>query len=207
MTDYAVVIPAGGSGQRMTGSSDASNTTLPKQFTRLAGRMVIEHAMHEFLNDKSCVQIVIPVAEHLKTEISKMLEHEKVDVVTGGETRVHSVLAGLLHLKQSFSDTEWVMVHDAARPNLYFSDIQALINAVSKHSQGAILACPSRNTLKLVNAGKSIKTLPRQDIWQALTPQVFNLGELCNALQHVIHNNIAISDEAAAMEYRQAGVI
>lgn len=212
MIKYNVVIPAGGSGQRMqTASADQSESGIsqhtPKQFTQLAGKYVIEHALQVFMQDPDCDKIVIAVPD-LKADLGiASFAKEQVNLVQGGRTRAHSVLNALMELNRDRAENSWVMVHDAARPNIHFSDIQKLKASVKDEAYGGILACPSRNTLKQVNNGCVSKTLDRDTIWQALTPQMFRLKKLITGLSLALKEGLAISDESSAMEYLGARVI
>jgi len=150
-------------------------TDTPKQYARVAGKSILQH------------------------EIAKQTN---VETTLGGDNRAQSVFNGLeFLLSKSVDENEWVLVHDAARPFLHESSLQQLIETCTQNGLGAILATPSVNTLKQVNAGGSVlSTLDRTTIWQAQTPQMFRLGALHKALAAAIANNETITDEASAME-------
>ena len=98
--------------------------------------------------------------------------------VDGGRERADSVLNALLHLHAlGASDDDWVLVHDAARPNLAREDLDKLLGELSDDPVGGLLAVPARDTLKRVDKqGRVVETVDRQCIWQAFTPQMFRLG-------------------------------
>jgi len=200
-------------------SSSAVADTLPKQLQMIAGKTVIEHSASLFLEDPNCLQIVIPSVNSYKDHIQDLFNSEqKVTIVPAGNTRAESVLLGLKELQRQYKHNEWVMVHDAARPNLYSSDIEQLIKeveALDKNSvdgvevncSGAILASPVHETLKLstnTEFGISItSTVNRLNMWNAKTPQMFRLIELSEAIEHILSDQELakkVTDEASAME-------
>ncbi len=78
---------------------------------------------------------------------------------------------------------DWVLVHDAARPLLERDDLDRLLKHLADDPLGGLLAVPARDTLKQIDAsGRVMKTIDRRVIWQALTPQMFKLGQLQRAL-------------------------
>jgi 2-C-methyl-D-erythritol 4-phosphate cytidylyltransferase len=100
---------------------------------------------------------------------------------------------------------DWILVHDAARPGLTVDAARRLILAVTEHVyvSGGILAMPMADTLKMISAqnpGCIGKTLPRDGLWLAQTPQMFRLQALSEALSEAIQNNFEVTDEASAME-------
>jgi 2-C-methyl-D-erythritol 4-phosphate cytidylyltransferase len=103
---------------------------------------------------------------------------------------------------ERLSDDSWVMVHDAARPCLTQKDISKLLAVRKSDSSGGILASPVRDTMKRAKAGSNqIKyTESREDLWHALTPQIFKLGDLKQALQECQEKGFEVTDEASAME-------
>ena len=99
-------------------------------------------------------------------------------------------------------DQDWVLVHDAARPNLARSDLDFLLAELAADPVGGLLAVPARDTLKRASAdGRVQATVDRSTIWQAFTPQMFRLGELQRALADALIAGVAVTDEASAMEW------
>ena len=123
-------------------------------------------------------------------------------VPIGGATRAASVLAGLRHLSElGAADTDWVLVHDAARCVIAPEDIRHLIQRCRDDAVGGLLAVPLADTLKSAQAQRATGTLARDDKWQAQTPQMFRLGALRQALvQAEAAHFEGITDEASAME-------
>ena len=128
---------------------------------------------------------------------------------TGGPTRqetVRNTLAAML--KAGIPETDWVLVHDAARPGISSELIQKLIRAVTQAGEGGLLAMPLADTLKMADANSAIagnpnramKTISRDHLWQAQTPQMFGLKRLHDAIEEGIRLEADITDEASAME-------
>ena len=117
---------------------------------------------------------------------------------TGGASRAESVLAGLRELlKHGALETDWVLVHDAARCLVTPQQINALIDACQDDAVGGLLAHKLADTLKTETLGRVADTLDRSDKWLAQTPQMFRLGVLTQAL---VHAGTKVTDEASALE-------
>ncbi len=128
---------------------------------------------------------------------------------TGGPTRqetVRNTLASML--KENISPTDWVLVHDAARPGITPALIEKLIAAVRVSESGGLLAIPLADTLKRADLDSVVagnlphveQTIPREYLWQAQTPQMFTLKKLHTALEDAIRLEADVTDEASAME-------
>ena len=100
--------------------------------------------------------------------------------------------------------TEYVMVHDAARPLVRTCDIDNLVAGCTgaDFKDGGILACAVADTIKQEKTDRAVieKTVPRKHLYRALTPQLFKTKLLKDALDYAYRNNIAITDDASAME-------
>jgi len=198
-TKIWVIVPSAGSGQRMRQS-------IPKQYLPLNGKTVIEITLATLFSNASINKIIICCAandEHWPS--LACANDERVETVIGGETRAHSVLNGLMSLQSRASDDDWVLVHDAARPCLTAQTLQSLIEQLSGDEVGGILAVKSNDTVKLAAKDKLSdvqidRTLNRDEIWYAQTPQMFRYGLLKNALQQALESELLITDEASAME-------
>ena len=123
----------------------------------------------------------------------------------GGAERAHTVLNGLRALETYAAPDDWVLVHDAARPCVRHADIDSLLAAVAGHADGGLLALPLNDTVKRADHNGCIEeTVPRTGLWRALTPQVFRLAALRDALESAMRAGVEITDEASAMEYSGA---
>jgi 2-C-methyl-D-erythritol 4-phosphate cytidylyltransferase len=129
------------------------------------------------------------------------LEHPTLLSASGGEERCHSVLNALTALQKVADESDWVLVHDAARPCLRSEDIDHLLAELTDHPVGGLLGLPVADTMKRTDADDSvIETVSREHLWRALTPQMFRLGELYDALDGALKRDELVTDEASAME-------
>jgi 2-C-methyl-D-erythritol 4-phosphate cytidylyltransferase len=99
--------------------------------------------------------------------------------------------------QQGANATDWVLVHDAARCLVTPEQINALIDACQDDAVGGLLAHPLADTLKEEFDGRVSGTIARGGKWLAQTPQMFRLGALSAALQHI---GLDVTDESSAME-------
>ncbi len=192
---YWAVIPAAGVGRRM-------QVDKPKQYIELLGKTILEHTLETFIDFKQIEKVIVVIGKDdpYWPEI-KLSQHAKLITVIGGEERCYSVLNGLLHLQEFADDNDWVMVHDAARPCIDFQQLNDLIEQVSNHPVGGILAYPVRDTMKRSNINNEvIDTVERENLWHAMTPQIFRLEKLVKALKSSIDNKSIVTDEAQAIE-------
>ena len=192
---YWAVLPAAGAGQRM-------NSPLAKQYLSLCGKTVIENTLERLMAFSPLEKLVVVVAENDTCwPTMPIKQHNKLHTVMGGSERIHSVLNGLKYLDQWADAGDWVLVHDVARPCVRLSDITTLIEQLKNHPVGGLLAYPVQDTMKRADAALEVqKTVPREQLWHALTPQMFRLGPLRAALESVLEKGGIVTDEAAAME-------
>lgn len=183
------IVPAAGIGSRM-------GAECPKQYLQLAGKTILEHTLERLLAHPAIVQVIVALAPHDRWfDTLPVAQDERILRVEGGAERAFSVL-NALHVAQG----EWVLVHDAARPCLTQGDLDALI-ATAMTSGGAILGSRVRDTMKRSDAaGNIIATVEREQLWHALTPQMFPTGPLKRALEEGLALGATITDEASAME-------
>ncbi|STQ77432.1 2-C-methyl-D-erythritol 4-phosphate cytidylyltransferase [Grimontia hollisae] len=188
--DVVAIVPAAGVGKRM-------RADLPKQYLTIGDKTLLEHTVHYLLEHPRISNVVIAIgAEDAYFQSTSLAHNKRVVVTTGGQERADSVLAGL-----KATDAQWVMVHDAARPCVRHSDIDALIDAAATHTHGAILAAPVRDTMKRSSLdGKIETTVCRDNLWHALTPQMFLRDQLLAALEMARDQSLAVTDEASAIE-------
>lgn len=194
---FWAVIPAAGVGARMAADR-------PKQYLPLGGLTILEHSLGCFLNHPSLKGLVVSVATDDPFWPSLPCAVDtRVARVEGGRERADSVLNALLYLHaQGACDDDWVLVHDAARPNLAREDLDTLLAELADDPVGGLLAVPARDTLKRVDKnGRAVETVDRSLIWQAYTPQMFRLGALHRALADSLVADATITDESSAMEW------
>ncbi|WP_286784402.1 MULTISPECIES: 2-C-methyl-D-erythritol 4-phosphate cytidylyltransferase [Pseudomonas] len=193
---FWVVIPAAGVGARMRADR-------PKQYLPLGGRTLLEHTLDCFLDHPGLRGLVLALGcDDPYWPTLGCADDPRIQRADGGAERADSVLNALVRLEALGAEVDdWVLVHDAARPNLARSDLDRLLGELADDPVGGLLAVPSRDTVKLAGVdGKVARTLDRQLIWLAFTPQMFRLGALRQALEQGLASGAAITDEASAME-------
>lgn len=154
--NYDAVIVASGKGER-------AKLGFNKVFYVMEnGKTVLENASQVFIDDDDCKNIII-----VTNEPEKIVKNEKIKTLAGGKLRANSVYNGLL-----LCESEYVFIHDGARPFISKEDINKLKEEVVS-GDGAILAKKVTDTVKLCKDGKVIQTLDRENIYLALTPQAF----------------------------------
>ncbi len=213
--DLWVVIPAAGRGARMAAER-------PKQYLRLAGKTVLEHTLACFADHPRVRGMVLAIAldDPYWPTLSLDLPMP-VHIVPGGEQRSLSVLNALDLLAALGQPGDWVLVHDAARPNLARADLDRLLAEVGQDAVGGILGVPVRDTMKRAEGPGDIlaselpagsprrgfgrrriaRTEPREGLWHALTPQMFRLGLLHASLRQALEEGVEVTDEASAIEH------
>lgn len=190
---YFAIIPAAGIGARM-------GSETPKQYLLLKDKPILEHALTPLFQHPAIEKVIVVIHEKDPYWQKLGLNNTKIITTLGGMERCHSVFNGLLALQGIAQPNDWVLVHDAARPCLQQSDIDKLINALSKHPVGGILGGSVRDTVKKVSGHQITETIDRKDLWQAYTPQMFRYELLKKALGFAIKNHHIATDEAAAIE-------
>jgi len=195
------VLPAAGVGSRMQADR-------PKQYLPLNGQFLLEHTLDAMLSYPRIREVVVVVSDDDPYwPESRFANHPQVNVAPGGSERCHSVLNGLHALAGLADDNDWVAVHDIARPCIRHSDLDALFaQCQAGQGDGAILASPTRDTMKrgIRQADGSVvidHTVEREQLWHALTPQVFRLGQLRAALEGALRDGFEVTDEASAIEH------
>lgn len=193
------VVPAAGRGTRFGGE-------VPKQYLAVAGEPVIAHTLRALFAQPAVHGVVVVLAaDDDRWQGWEEASGRPVLTCTGGAERADSVLAGLEALPDSVRADDFVLVHDAARPNLRPVDLQNLLERGRADPVGAILASPVRDTLKRAGDDGGIDaTEPRERLWRALTPQLFRRLQLSRALRAVIETGVSVTDEATAMERQGA---
>lgn len=193
MSRYFALVPAAGSGARFGAET-------PKQYLPLAGRPLIHHTLAALCGCTRIEQVWVvlsPGDEWWAAEDWSELGAKLHPVYCGGATRAVSVANGLDALAETLGADDWVLVHDAARPCLSASMLDALFDALDQDPVGGLLAVPVADTLKRADADQRVTaTAPRDGLWQAQTPQMFRLG----LLRQVLAGATAVTDEASAIE-------
>jgi len=193
MSRFHVIIPAAGSGSRM-------GAEIPKQYLMLNGKPLLQHVLSVFALAARIHSIHLLLSTEDKhwrhaddALYSKMQVH-----YCGGDSRAASVLNGLQAIAADVANDDWILVHDAARPGLSERLLNHLLDTLQHDAVGGLLALPLADTLKRAdNQQRAAATVPRHDLWQAQTPQMFRYAVLKQALTEF---DGVPTDEAEAIE-------
>ena len=142
---FWVVIPAAGIGSRMAADR-------PKQYLQLAGKSILEHTLGCFLDHPGLRGMVVSLAvdDPYWAQLPSAKD-SRIHRADGGRERADSVRNGLLRLRElGAGEQDWVLVHDAARPNLQRADLDRLLTELADDPVGGLLAVPVRDTLKRI---------------------------------------------------------
>ena len=184
---YSVIVLCAGKGKR-TGLS------YNKMFYKIEGKTIYEMTLHHFIEDERCKQIIVVCKEEENVDFKKLYFNKKIEYVDGGLERQDSVYKGLKRVKYKY-----VFIHDGARPYITRKSIDDLLDEVIKHD-ACLLMVPCKDTIKEVIDGKVIKTLKRETLMQAQTPQVFNTELVLQAYQKGIESHYQATDDAQMVE-------
>jgi 2-C-methyl-D-erythritol 4-phosphate cytidylyltransferase len=221
-TKLIAIIPAAGIGaraQEAPPSGSGQGEAAPKQYRLLKGEPMLRWAVRAMLADERITQVRVAVAaDDVWAEAALAGLSRTVWRPCGGPSRAETVLAALRDA--ALDPADWVLVHDAARPGLPAQALKRLIDCCLRLQAGGLLAQPVADTVKLAvdedrgdrpgqgdghveqggAASRVVRSVDRQGLWLAQTPQMFPAGRLQDALQGAGASSTALTDEASAME-------
>jgi len=192
-TRVVAIVAAAGSGTRVGG-------TVPKQFLRVGGRTLLEHALHRLAAHPGIDAIVAVVPRgRLRGAAALMRRHPRViAVVAGGARRQESVERGLAAIGPGACDI--VLIHDAARPMVPREVVSSVIEAASRHG-AAVPGLRPADTVKLIDRGGRVKrTLDRESLRMIQTPQGFRIASLRRAFREARRRDLVATDDASLVE-------
>ncbi|MGV2908028.1 2-C-methyl-D-erythritol 4-phosphate cytidylyltransferase [Achromobacter sp. AGC25] len=196
MSDSIIaIVPAAGVGAR---ANPSGAQVVPKQYRPLAGQPMLRHAVRALLADERVSQVrvaVTPGDGWVDAALAGL--PRTVWRACGGTTRADTVAGALAD--SGVADDAWVLVHDAARPGLPAAALRRLIDACLADPVGGLLALPVADTVKGGHE-RVERTLDRNGLWLAQTPQMFRAGVLRDALTAASVNGVTVTDEASALE-------
>jgi 2-C-methyl-D-erythritol 4-phosphate cytidylyltransferase len=196
------IITAAGKGTRL-------KADINKQFINLCGKPILAHTIGIFqraaLIDEIFVLVPQEFIEYTRKNIISKYNFTKVTrIIIGGETRQETV-SNALKFTPDYCDI--ISIHDGVRPLVYSSDvnnlIELLIDSNKKDSkvQGVILAAAAYETIKKVDKKEGIvKTIPREIVYHAQTPQTFFKDALLKAYQLAEKDNFIGTDDSMLVE-------
>jgi len=191
---YAL-IPAAGSGLRV-------RAAVPKQYLCIGAHPLLHFALRPLVRHRGIEQVFVVLAQgdtHFRqfdwSEFGARLE----PLYCGGATRAASVFNGLLAARDMIGASDWVVVHDAARPCLTGEALERLLTEAGRDEAGGLLAVPVADTLKRADRDlRVVGTEARDHLWLAQTPQMFRYRLLIEALRKA--DPEVVTDEASAIE-------
>lgn len=191
---FTAIVLSAGKGSRM-------NIGTHKQYLLLNGRPVITYSLEAF--EKSPVDEVILVTgqgeeEYCRKEIVEAYGFSKVGkIVAGGKERYHSVFCGL----QAVTDTDYVLIHDGARPFVTEEIIARTMETVRK-TNACVVGMHVKDTIKITDEKDIVKETPeRNNVWMVQTPQAFSCPLISHAYEKMLlQEDAAITDDAMVVE-------
>lgn len=186
--NYSAIVLCAGKGSR-------SGLTYNKMLYCFKNKTVYEMSMEIFLNDERCKQIVVVTKEEELDDLKKLISSKKIDYVFGGKERQDSVYNGLRVVKE-----DYVLIHDGARPYLKKENIDDILECLNKND-ACLLVVPVKDTIKVCIDGNIVKTLPREQLVQAQTPQAFKTELIKRCYQKGKDKNYIATDDASLVEY------
>jgi 2-C-methyl-D-erythritol 4-phosphate cytidylyltransferase len=185
----------------LVAAGDSRRMGFDKLFAKVGGAPVIAHTMRAFERAGCVTDIIVVAREDRIAEIKSMVRHEGLkniqSIVPGGERRQDSVRIGLDQLDGA---TEYVAVHDAARPLITAKQIESVFDQCRIHG-AATLAEPIRDTLKYADAEFFVSgSVDRHQLYATQTPQMFERQLLEDAYRAVDAENASVTDEVSAVE-------
>jgi 2-C-methyl-D-erythritol 4-phosphate cytidylyltransferase len=175
--------------------------SIPKQFHELAGRPIIIRTLQKLDLCPGVTDVLVAVPAEFMGQAEHILERWKIKkvrrVVPGGKERQDSVKNALDHLTEG---ADLVLIHDAVRPFVSVAKITECIETARRFG-AAVLAVPSRNTIKEVRNKQVVRTLDRAVIWQVQTPQVFRKSWILDAYRETGEQALRATDDAALVEH------
>lgn len=173
---------------------------IPKQYLPLLDRPLLWHTLAALCAVPALSRVFVVLASddgHWDAHDWSAFDGRLEVLRCGGATRAESVANGLRAIAGRVAADDWMLVHDAARACVTAAHVAALIEAVDSDPVGGILATPVADTLKRGADGAIAATVPRENLWQAQTPQMFRHALLLKALEEA---SCAVTDEASAVE-------
>jgi 2-C-methyl-D-erythritol 4-phosphate cytidylyltransferase len=179
MAKFHIIIPAAGSGSRM-------GLGQPKQYLSIHKQTLIERVVRIF--DNISLVRSIHIALQSNDEIWKTLNlsfSSKVNThYCGGESRAETVLNTLKTIKDLVDESDWILVHDVARPGIEGKDVEHLMHTLKDDLVGGLMAYPIADTIKKSDEEDRVVESPsREHLWQAQTPQMYRYKMLSDALE------------------------
>lgn len=191
-TKTGLIVVAAGVGSRL-------GAAVHKALVRLDDRPLVERTLRRLLTVATLDPVVLVGHAGDREQLLQLIARlpRPVRLVDGGARRQDSVAAGL----SAVGEVEHVLVHDAARPFVPLAALPGLVDAL-RSADCALLAVPVADTLKAAGEdGRVERTVPREGLWAAQTPQAFRTSLLRELLAEAAENGRSVTDEAGLFEH------
>ena len=157
------------------GDSKRFNSKIPKPFTKVGGKALLEHSLIKFNKVKQIKKIVV-VINKKHSRFLKEIKSNTFSKIIGGKTRQESTYKALRYIKKNRIKCTNVLIHDSARPNFSLKLIKKIINASRKNT--VIPKIPIHDALKESVSKEFLLNLPRENFFSTQTPQSFSFREI-----------------------------
>tara|TARA_Y100001970_G_scaffold169121_1_gene206804 strand:- start:672 stop:1367 length:696 start_codon:yes stop_codon:yes gene_type:complete len=193
ISPFVAILPSAGSGSRF-------NSEIPKQYCSIGDKKIIEFSLDLLAEVDECQAICIPVS---KKDLyhKEIQDHPKFHFIEGGSSRAESVKKGVDFLDLENLNYDNILIHDPVRPCITKTELRRmLVEFFDGEFQALILAVPVSDTLKLSKNNYIKGTISRENMWRALTPQLFTKEALKNAYNLNSEDLSNLTDEASLFD-------
>ncbi len=195
------IITAAGKGTRLKGN-------ISKQFMNIYGKPILAHTITAFQQSSKTKKIYVSVPKDYvgfcRKNIIEKYSFDKVKkLVIGGSSRQESVYNALIEIPSS---TRIVSIHDGVRPLITAEEIDMMIGTLIRENRkdsrikGVIMASSARETVKIMGRDNISRTISRDKVWNAQTPQVFFYDIILKAHSRAREDNFTGTDDACLVE-------
>lgn len=193
-TRNIAIVAAAGKGTRF-------GSQLPKQFLPLGDKPMVVHCLELFERSELIDEVVLVVPEVYLAYASQVVVDQfnltKIRKITaGGKTRQESVLAGLSACPIGI---DLAAIHDGDRPFLTDTLLSEVMTKAAIEG-AAILAIPAKDSIKMAENGFISKTMKRDAVWIAQTPQVFRFADILDAHRRAEATGYDATDDSQLFE-------
>lgn len=194
---FTLIVPSGGVGER-TGAD------IPKQYININGKTILNWTLSKFSQYSEITQLLIPsddeYTDNLKESIPDYFQ-DKYQLTPHGDTRFHSIYNSINYISE---DTDYVIVHDAARPFVDDELITRAMKRVQKYKAVVPFLKPT-DTIKVIDLDKHEtfvgETLDREFLAEVQTPQMFERKLFVDSYQYAKANQFKGTDDSSILEY------
>ena len=193
ISPFVAILPSAGSGSRF-------NSDIPKQYCFIGDQMIIEFSLELLAKVDQCQAVCIPVSKN-DVYHKEIADHPKFHFIEGGASRAESVKKGVDFLDSENLTFNNILIHDPVRPCLTKAELKRMLREFcDSEFQALILAVPVSDTLKLSENNYIQSTISRENVWRALTPQLFTKEALKNAYNLNLKDLSNLTDEASLFD-------